>query len=822
MTYIIRRKLKKAYTYVLKRKGGSMKSNHSSPRHLNIIVNWVLIILCLNLWLKAYAEVATEAEMEQVCHNWLKYALHQRGSWANSIKPEILSWADIYNGETWLARSFSIYPQGYILVPILKELTPVVAYSESSTLDADAAEGVVVIIKEQLSIRYRLFINLNGGLESIQSTKGSIVFNPRQRYLWDEFSRPDSEFVDFLKGVKGTKSEVGPLLTSAWHQGFPYWNNCPPTFDGYQTVVGCIATSTSQILNYWQWPLTGYVDFSYPWNGDTWCGGAPFPQVVTADLEDEFDWANMANSCTSGCTAVEQEAVAELCFEVGALYEMRYGTCVSWTGAHRALSILPHNLKYSPEIRYERRINYGYDDWFALIQEELDNGRPILYNIGYIVGGHSVVVDGYRYNEGVSNEYHVNNGWVNSSYNTWYIQDELYCYWLPNSLCPYEEEFMFTHIYPHNTPDLSVAGYSLVELSGNMNGRGNAGETVALTVTVNNGAFEAHQAAGILTSDDLYLTITENNSTFNSNIGYNEQGMTVTPFEIQIDESCPDPHIASCVLTTTAEGEYETTDSILIFIGDTRGFSEDCENGEGNWQHKNLTISYSDQWHLETARFHSGTTSWKFGGEGTGDYENIAEGCLISPPFLLPQFNATLSLWHRIDAEDDDTVPGNAFDAALVMIAATDGNWHQISPDGGYPFTLVDRPANPMESELPCYSSQNDWIQETFDISEYSGVARLMFRFASDAINTGEGWYIDDIEVTGNNFICGDANSDGGVNIGDAVYLINFVFHEGNPPEYDESGDVNCDGNVNIGDAVYLGNVIFRPGSPEPCVECPQ
>jgi len=80
------------------------------------------------------------------------------------------------------------------------------------------------------------------------------------------------------------------------------------------------------------------------------------------------------------------------------------------------------------------------------------------------------------------------------------------------------------------------------------------------------------------------------------------------------------------------------------------------------------------------------------------------------------------------------------------------------------------------------------------------------------------------------NFTCGDANGDEGVNIGDVVYLANYVFREsecatnppiGCPPDPYEAGDANCDGTVNIGDAVYLGNVIFRPGSPEPCANCP-
>jgi len=65
---------------------------------------------------------------------------------------------------------------------------------------------------------------------------------------------------------------------------------------------------------------------------------------------------------------------------------------------------------------------------------------------------------------------------------------------------------------------------------------------------------------------------------------------------------------------------------------------------------------------------------------------------------------------------------------------------------------------------------------------------------------------------------CGDADGDKVVNIGDAVYLINYIFKGGPAPEPLGSGDANCDTIVNIGDAVYLINYIFK-GGPEPC--CP-
>ncbi len=62
--------------------------------------------------------------------------------------------------------------------------------------------------------------------------------------------------------------------------------------------------------------------------------------------------------------------------------------------------------------------------------------------------------------------------------------------------------------------------------------------------------------------------------------------------------------------------------------------------------------------------------------------------------------------------------------------------------------------------------------------------------------------------------VCGDANGDREPNVGDAVYMINFVFKSGPAPDPLCSGDANGDGESNVGDAVYLINFVFKSGPP--------
>jgi hypothetical protein len=66
-------------------------------------------------------------------------------------------------------------------------------------------------------------------------------------------------------------------------------------------------------------------------------------------------------------------------------------------------------------------------------------------------------------------------------------------------------------------------------------------------------------------------------------------------------------------------------------------------------------------------------------------------------------------------------------------------------------------------------------------------------------------------------FLAGDANADAVVDIGDIVYLINYLFIDGSAPVPLEAGEVNLDGEVDTGDVVYLINFLFLDGPAPRC-----
>ena len=58
----------------------------------------------------------------------------------------------------------------------------------------------------------------------------------------------------------------------------------------------------------------------------------------------------------------------------------------------------------------------------------------------------------------------------------------------------------------------------------------------------------------------------------------------------------------------------------------------------------------------------------------------------------------------------------------------------------------------------------------------------------------------------------GDVNGDKLIDVGDAIYLLNYLFKGGPPPAIWATGDCNCDQIIDVGDAIYLLNYLFKNG----------
>ncbi|MCK4414807.1 MAG: C10 family peptidase [Candidatus Eisenbacteria sp.] len=390
---------------------------------------WLTCACCLAAALgsprPAAAERATIVEAEQACRNWLTYVVDRAGAWGGAAHPAIQAMEEIRVDGILLAYAFRIEPQGQIVVPVLKELPPIKIYSEQCAFDPQAAGGVGQLVRDMLDQRAKLFIEHYGDLDAVQAEKRTAVFDPRHRTEWNSLAIAPEEFTRLLReGRLGPLEQAGPLMTTAWNQGSPYNNFCPMG-DGGRCVVGCVATATVQVMRYYRWPPAGTGSHSYNWGGDTSCGGSTPGELLVADFSDPYDWAAMPNHCSGGYSGEQADALAELCYEVGVAYEMYYGRCGSGAHTGSCMQILPDHFGYVQGINKQNRANHTAASWFSIIQQEVDYGRPMLYDYVYsAVSGHAIVCDGWR-DTGEQQQIHINYGW-GGTYDGWFAVDGIY------------------------------------------------------------------------------------------------------------------------------------------------------------------------------------------------------------------------------------------------------------------------------------------------------------------------------------------------------------------------------------------------------------
>jgi hypothetical protein len=238
------------------------------------------IILSTVIYENASATLATHDEMEQVCRNWLTCTVNETGDWAGSKVPEIIESIEIqYNGQL-LAIAYRIDPDGFVVVPVLKEMPPIKAFSENGRFVKDDQFGSGALIRDVLVNRTKRFAELNGDLNAKQSVD-TPMFDDRNRQAWDDL---------LSSAMIPTREQVGPLISTTWHQLAPYNNYCP-WGDGNRSVAWCVAIALAQIIRYHEWPPAGFGHTDYLWSGDHSCGGNSPGLLLQANFSDQLPLA---------------------------------------------------------------------------------------------------------------------------------------------------------------------------------------------------------------------------------------------------------------------------------------------------------------------------------------------------------------------------------------------------------------------------------------------------------------------------------------------------------------------------------------------------
>lgn len=206
------------------------------------------------------------------------------------------------------------------------------------------------------------------------------------------------EWKTLVKGVKPeakNRSAVDALTTTKWNQDAPFNGMCPGN-----SMTGCAATAMAMVMKYWNWPAQGVGANSY-YEDD-------FGNISVNFSATTYDWENMTDEYDYTSSQVEKDAVATLMYHCGVSINMNYGLSASGAYPDDVRSALVEHFSYKSSINEHMKDHYTEYEWIALLKEELDARRPILYN-GWDIDdvGHSFVCDGYNEYD----EFHFNWGW---------------------------------------------------------------------------------------------------------------------------------------------------------------------------------------------------------------------------------------------------------------------------------------------------------------------------------------------------------------------------------------------------------------------------
>ena len=649
-------------------------------------------------------------------------------------------------------------------------------------------------------------------------------------------------------------SQVGPLLTAEWDQGYPYYNHCP-VYNGVNCLTGCPATSLSMVFYYWKYPtdptfeIEGYINNT---------GGFEVPALPSIT----FDWDNMLDKYTGSFTAAQADAVAWLMRYVGQKEHMDYSS--GGSGAYsedimRAIDFFGYDdnaqavyKTRADDNAVDTAVYYTDEEWSELLRHELDEGRPVVYcaydyNTWFGWSGHAFNVDGY--NAG-TNTFHVNWGWSGDGNGDFALNA-----FTGNDMTYNIEQQMILGIQPPpEGPVITVNPYKL-----NLSTR--ADETATATFTVR----------GKFLDSDITLTLNDENGAFAIDaarvpVSDQENGKVITV------TYCPQTsgvHTATITLsnpdaedkTVTLHGEATLDTYAPVLLPADEQFIN-LTQFRADWTDQTLD-KYVDSYTLEVSTRPAVELIGELNGSDyPGGYNNVplvepwsGEGLMgghsamyISNSFFAGYVNFTVPGGYANDVFTVQvTTAGSSYGMGDVTVGSTQTPpvGHQFAYGETYTWTVTAS-----TGDIISFTSAEEYYSpDMTSIKVYAGVVNQMnslraseegdatyrlingitdkfytvknltpggsffYKVKANYVDGTTSAWSDAQSVTlfenGHGYQPGDVDHDGKVNITDVTTLINLLLgSSGNACEI--CADVDGDGKVNISDVTALISYLLR------------
>ena len=304
-------------------------------------------------------------------------------------------------------------PTGYVIVPADDEAEPVIAFVEQGRFNPSPTNPLGALVGRDLPNRISATRRM-AGIPAPPDSAGQPDFRGKARQRWTQLEGsmgtpvpPEATGNSGLIEPPGASTlsdvRVAPLIQSHWDQTTAGGQTCYNYYTPNHWPVGCVATATSQLIRYHQYPAA----YTPP-------GGAAH----------SFNWANMPLVPDYSITLAQRQEIGYLCFQVAESVDMEYAADGSAAKLADASASLRQSFKYSQSI-------YGKNYWSPnsnisgpiltlMINPNLDAGLPTLLAIldAGSQYGHAIVCDGYGY-QNATLYHHLNMGWSGDD-DAWY------------------------------------------------------------------------------------------------------------------------------------------------------------------------------------------------------------------------------------------------------------------------------------------------------------------------------------------------------------------------------------------------------------------